>query len=207
VYSDSDGPWTRVVLSDVKTHLGSAPAVVELRQFGGRLPNGKQVVAAELPVFVQGKRYIVFLRNTSWNLSPVVGDLALRVEKVGETEVLVNTDGMAVTGVGAMGPQFGEALFEGPKFDGTPSAALGKRLTSLARAPLDRAGFVQAMRSQVASKDMRLTGSFNARPGGEFKWRAIPTAASADTPRADAGTATHSGGGAVEADTTRPTQR
>lgn len=202
-YSDSDGPWTRVVLSDVTAHLGSAPAALEIRHFGGRLPSGRQVVAAELPVFMQGKRYIVFLRNTTWNVSPVVGDMALRVEKIGATEVLVNTDGMAVTGVNGMGPQFGEALFEGPKMDGSPSVALSQRMPAMARAPLDRAGFVQALRSQVASRNLVVAGRFNAEPGGAFKWRAIPTAPAADSARAEPGTPDQGSGSDI--DTSRPT--
>ncbi len=206
-YSESDGPWTRVALTDVKTHLGTAPDVVEIRHFGGRLPNGKQVVAAELPVFVQGKRYIVFLRNTSWNVSPVVGDLALRVEKLGDAEVLVNSDGIAVTGVGALGPQFGEALFQGPRLDGSPSQSLGKRLNTMAIAPLDRAGFVQALHNEIAGKGLAVAGSFNAQPGGEFKWRAISTAAGADRSRASDPVTPALRGSGVEVDTTRPTTR
>src|SRR5262245_23615736 len=68
-YSEEEGPWTRVMLSDVHAYFGSAPPQVEIRHFGGPLPNGRMLVAAELPVFVQGKRYIVFLRNTAWNVS------------------------------------------------------------------------------------------------------------------------------------------
>jgi len=137
----------------------------------------------------------------------VVGDLALRVEKLGAAEVLVNSDGIAVTGVGPMGTQFGEALFEGPQFDGTESRALGKQLKTLARAPLDRTGFVQALRGEVAAKGLAVEGSFNAQPAGEFKWRAIPTSANADsrTPPTSPDAAPRSG--AAEIDATRPATR
>src|SRR5262245_57684441 len=46
-FSDEDGPWTRIVLGDVQHHLGSASGKLgklELRQFGGLLPNGRMMV-------------------------------------------------------------------------------------------------------------------------------------------------------------------
>ena len=118
-YSDEAGPWTRVFLSNVRVLFGDAPSTVEIRHFGGPLPSGRLMVAAELPVFVHGKEYIVFLRNGEWNVSPVVGDLALRVEPWGGGEVLVNSDGQAVTRVGAGGVEFGPTLFDGPERDGS----------------------------------------------------------------------------------------
>jgi hypothetical protein len=102
-YNRRDGPWTSVILSDVRAHFGSAPEQVEIRQFGGPLPDGRTLVVAELPEFTAGERYVVFLRNTAWNLSPVVGDLAFRVEALGAGEALVTAEGLAVTGVSPRG--------------------------------------------------------------------------------------------------------
>jgi hypothetical protein len=125
-YTEEEGPWTVVTLSDVQTHLGAAPSVLEIRHFGGLLPDGRMVVAAELPVFVKGKRYIVFLRNTAWNVSPIVDELALRVETVDNREVLVNSDGQPVTEVSPAGIEVGPRLFERPAWDGTPPKALSE---------------------------------------------------------------------------------
>src|SRR5262245_37586181 len=132
-YSDEEGPWTRVILSGVQSQFDSAPTVLEIRHFGGPLPDGSLLVAAELPGFVPGKPYIVFLRNTAWNLSPVVGDLALRVETVGGTEVLVSSDGLAVMQIDRDGVVLGPALFGSPDLDGTPPKALRESLPVLAR--------------------------------------------------------------------------
>ena len=204
-YSDEDGPWTRVTLSGIKTHLGQVPASFEIRHFGGPLPNGRTVVAAELPVFVQGKRYVVFLRNTQWNLSPVVGDLALRVETLDGTEVLVDSDGRAVTGVGARGVEMGPALFEGPQFDGKPSKALAGAMARLTRQPLDRAGLLRALNGSAAASGLRVAGSFRDQPAGQFKWRAIPTSASPGTSPATAmPAAQRSANAAPEVDTSGP---
>jgi hypothetical protein len=177
-YSEEEGPWTRVILSDVHAHFGSAPPEVEIRHFGGPLPNGRMMVAAELPVFVQGKRYVVFLRNTGWNVSPVVGDLALRLETVDDTEVLVNSDGQAVTEVGPEGVAVGLALFGSPELDGTPPKALGMSLAAFDRKPLDRRSFVEALNATMATHGLSIAGDFYDHPAGEFKWRAQRTAPS-----------------------------
>jgi hypothetical protein len=55
------------------------------------------------PRYVLGAQYVLFLRNTDWRFSPVIGDLAFRREVIAGKEVLVNTDGNAVTGVSENG--------------------------------------------------------------------------------------------------------
>jgi hypothetical protein len=178
-YSEEEGPWTRVTLSDVQAHFGTAPPVMEIRHFGGPLPDGRMMVAAELPVFVKGKRYVVFLRNTAWNVSPVVGDLALRVETVDGSEVLVNSDGQAVTEVGPAGVEMGPTLFGSIELDGTPPKALEKSLRALDRKPLDRRGFMEALDATLAARSLSVAGTFYEHPAGEFKWRAQRTVPSA----------------------------
>jgi hypothetical protein len=81
-YTDRQGPYTVVTLGDVTAHMGSAPSAIAIRQFGGPLPNGRGLRVSHQTTFVNGKRYIVFLRNTSWNFSPVVALNAFRVETV-----------------------------------------------------------------------------------------------------------------------------
>jgi hypothetical protein len=171
-YSDEDGPWTRVILSDVQAHFGEAELRVEIRHFGGPLPNGKVLVVSDLPEFVQGKRYIVFLRNTAWNVSPVVGDLALRVETLDGAEVLVSADGQALTGVSAEGLTLGPTLFESPDLNGAQPKALGQGLPSRGATLLDRAAFLDALGSTLTAKGLTVGGTFYDRPAGEFKWRA-----------------------------------
>lgn len=170
-YRAAEGPWTRVVLGDVKVHAGAAPRGLELWQFGGLLPNGRLMVAAELPSFVAGKRYLLFLRNTAWNLSPIVGQLALRVEKVGNVEVLVASDGQAVTGLDASGPVLGASLFASAHGRVAPAATAD--LAALGGAqPMDRARFLAALGRQLTvPKTPQIAGAFLERPAGRFQWR------------------------------------
>jgi hypothetical protein len=174
-YTDEDGPWTTVILKDVRAHFGESGPFVEIRQFGGPLPNGKTLVAAELPVFERGKHYVVFLRNTAWNVSPVVGDLAFSVESVGGTEVLVNSDGEPVTDVGAAGVRLGPAILEDKLRAGTQPRTLGSGLQALQRRNLDRKTFLASLRTTMGTR-LTVGGPFYDRPAGEFKWRALPTA-------------------------------
>jgi len=179
-YSEQDGPWTRVILSNVRAIAGDAPSTVEIRHFGGPLPSGALMVAAELPVFILGKEYIVFLRNTEWNVSPVVGDFALRVEKVDDAEVVVNSDGQPVTQIGGGGFEFGPALFEALDRDGTAPKAITGSLRAIAIKPLDRERFTTSLRSTLDAQALRVTGSFLEKPAGQFNWRAQRAAQSPD---------------------------
>jgi hypothetical protein len=200
-FSDEDGPWTRIVLGDVQHHLGSASGKLgklELRQFGGLLPNGRRMVAAELPIFVQGQRYLVFLRNTAWNLSPVVGSLALRVDSVGGTEVLVNSDGHPVVEVGPGGPGFGAALFEPIRYTGPAIVQKPGALAALAMRPLGLRAFLEALQVELDGQGLRVGGAFLDHPAGNFRWRG-----QAVTPHGQPQPA--AGAGRAEIDTSGPT--
>jgi hypothetical protein len=170
-YSEQDGPWTRVILSNVRAIAGDAPETVEIRHFGGPLPNGNLMVAAELPVFVPDREYVVFLRNTAWNVSPVVGDLAFRVEKLDGGEVLVNSDGQPVTQIGAGGFDFGPALFAAFERAGTAPKAITDNLRTIDSKPLDRERFTISLRSALDAQALQIAGSFSAKPAGQFNWR------------------------------------
>ena len=99
-YDDCAGPRTIIRLTGVETLLGGPhEQKIELRTFGGPLPNGSFMAASELPRYVLGARYLLVLRNTDWRFSPVIGDLAFRQELIAGKQVLVNTDGFGVTGV------------------------------------------------------------------------------------------------------------
>jgi hypothetical protein len=172
-YSEEQGPWTHVILSNVRAIAGDAPSTVEIRHFGGPLPSGALMVAAELPVFFVGKEYLVFLRNTEWNVSPVVGDLALRVEKVDDAEVLVNSDGQPVTRLDTGGLEFGPSLFQALDRDGTAPKVIdgGLRSIAIATKPLDRERFTASLRSTLDAQALRVSGSFFEKPAGLFNWR------------------------------------
>jgi hypothetical protein len=119
----------------------------------------------------------VFLRNTAWNVSPVVGDLAFRVDAAEGAEVLLNSDGQPVTAIGADGIGLGPSLFEGPQQNGARPRSLGAGLGNAERRrPVDRKGFVESLRSTMGAHGLRVGGPFYDRPAGEFKWRGQPTA-------------------------------
>jgi hypothetical protein len=141
------------------------------------------MVAAELPVFFLGKEYIVFLRNTAWNVSPVVGDYALRLEKVDDAEVLVNSDGQPVTQLDTRGLEFGPSLFKAIDRDGTAPKVVDGDLRSLALAtkPLDRERFTASLRSTLDAQALRVTGRFSEKPAGLFNWRAQQVGSSPDS--------------------------
>jgi hypothetical protein len=178
-YSEQDGPWTTVILSKARAIAGSAPDTIAIRHFGGPLPNGGLMVAAELPVFVRDKEYIVFLRNTEWNVSAVVGDLAFRVDTVDDTEVLVDSDGAPVLQVGAFGFELGTPVFEGPTRDGSAPKPIEGGLKTLAgRTPLDLATFAKSLQANLDAQGLRIAGNFFEKPAGGFNWRgqqAAPT--------------------------------
>jgi hypothetical protein len=103
-YGNCLGPRTIVSLDGVQTLAGTnADDHVELVTFGGKLPDGHFVSASELPRYVKGASYILFLRNTDWRFSPVIGDLAFREENIAGRPVLIDSDGFAVSGVGPSG--------------------------------------------------------------------------------------------------------
>ena len=185
-YSEEQGPWTHVILTDVRPIAGDAPSRIELRHFGGPLPSGALIVAAELPAFVLGKQYIVFLRNTEWNVSPVVGDYALRVDKTDTGQVVVNSDGEPVVGIDARGLQFGPAIFDGFDRAGTaPKAITGIRTTE--QKPLDRDGFLSGLKYALDAQSLTIGGTFIEKPAGRFNWRGQQVSAPPDAiPPADA---------------------
>lgn len=103
-YLDCEGPRTVVTLNRVEALLGgTVDNTIELRVFGGPLPNGNYVEATELPRFVEGASYVLLLRNTDWRFAPVMGDLAFREEILFDKQVLIDSDGFAVTGVSDIG--------------------------------------------------------------------------------------------------------
>src|SRR5690349_25088329 len=72
-FSEDTGPWTRFELSEVVVHFGEGKLErLALLQRGGNHPDGRMLVVSTSPQLVVGARYLVFLRNTSWNLTPVV---------------------------------------------------------------------------------------------------------------------------------------
>jgi hypothetical protein len=104
-YDGCAGPRTNYVFSNASPLLGEkVDAQVNLRLLGGPTPRATWLAVSELPQLALDSQYVVFLRNTDWAFSPIVGNLVFRVETIAGREVLVNPDGRAVTGWGEGGP-------------------------------------------------------------------------------------------------------
>jgi hypothetical protein len=105
-YDDCAGPRTNYVFNDASTLLGTeVPQQVTVRVYGGPTPRGTWVEISEQPQFALDSEYVVFLRNTDWTYSPIVGNLALRREMVAGRELLIDPEGYVVTGWGDRGPK------------------------------------------------------------------------------------------------------
>lgn len=105
-YDACAGPRTDYGFSDVSPLAGEKlEAQVTVKVLGGPTPRGTWLSVSELPKLALDSEYVVFLRNTDWTYSPIVGDLVFRVETVAGREVLVNPEGRAVTGWGEDGPR------------------------------------------------------------------------------------------------------
>ena len=97
-----EGPRTILHLGNVKTLLGAAHTdTMQLRVFGGPVPNNRYVELSESPRYTVGGRYVLFLFNTDWRFSPVISSHAFRLDTVAGSELLIAPNGHAVTGVSA----------------------------------------------------------------------------------------------------------
>ncbi|HEV8580093.1 MAG TPA: hypothetical protein VGX68_13560 [Thermoanaerobaculia bacterium] len=104
-YDECAGPRTHYVFSDAATLAGTqVQSQVTVKVLGGPTPYGTWIRVSELPKLALNSEYVVFLRNTDWTFSPIVGNLAFRREAVAGREVLINPAGYAVTGWGPGGP-------------------------------------------------------------------------------------------------------
>lgn len=167
-YDEKQGPRTLVTLSRLTTLWGEfrSPAIT-LRLFGGSLPRRGRVDEMHIPTFVRGIRYVVFLSNREWRLSPVTAHQAFIVERVRNKDILVTTDGYAVYGIDdATGPirrfvvhripdQINENFV--PKIDPRVTAQMVLRAYS----PRE---FAEDLKSWARRNSVSVSGTFNDQP-------------------------------------------
>jgi len=186
-YDEKTGPWTQITLEGVKAHLGQMPQErLTLKVRGGHLPNGKIILVPELPSFALGKRYVVFLRNTSWSWAPVLGDLSLRYETVAGKEVLVDANGRPVVGVDAGGLRFGDKALFTPSMEArvqhqAPAEKAGNKPEDV-RAAVSGRELAQKLKSELASRRRNLDATFFDEPASAT-WPMTATAARGAQPR------------------------
>jgi hypothetical protein len=172
-YDEREGPRMRVSLGDPRVHLGNAPAgPLQLQSMGGPLPDGRFLLIPELPRFSEPGHYLVFLENTTWFYSPVVGALALRVEVVDGAELLINPEGFAVTGIGNSGLSYeGPQLFAPVRELTRPFAPPVALEREGAPRGLSVAAFVAALSAFAAREGVEFGGAFSAVPDPSRTWR------------------------------------
>ena len=113
-YDPCAGPRTHYIFEEATTVIGTpVRGELTLKSFGGPTPNGRWMDWSEGQKFALHSRYIVFLRNTDWTYSPILGDLAYRIERVAGREVLLSSTGRAVVGWGETGPILSAVVVSG----------------------------------------------------------------------------------------------
>lgn len=178
-YDEKRGPRTITALSDLRIHLGAvgseSPSQVLLDSFGGKLPNGKMLREAHVPTFGRGQTVLVFLRNTEWFFSPVVGRMAFRVETVAGKRLLITGAGAVVTGVDRTGPRMG-ALLLPLNPDGTWLKSVSPEVTSKTVASaLGPEELVAAVREFSNETRVAVGGSLSPVPvSNRPRWNVFP---------------------------------
>jgi hypothetical protein len=168
-FAEDTGPWTRVTLTGVVVHFGEAPAEkLSFVRRGGQYPDGRTLHLSHSPEFVRGAHYLVFLRNTSWNLTPVVGEYAFRFEK-GEDgrELLIAPDGGVVVDFDADGPVVSAALFSPQDMNGSPPERLKE--VPLPRQTLDSRTLLKSVQAFLAATGLKISGTFYDEPATRAK--------------------------------------
>lgn len=164
-YSDTEGPRTRVTLSKVVTHAGEKqPASLTLPIFGGPLPEGGFLDPSHTPHFEVGGSYVVFLRNTDWYMDPTVDGCVFRVVPVGPKRVLVDTDGLSILAINAVGVKRGAAFLatnrENDKKGIVQSLVAGKSYVDLAAEAVEDAGLIADVKVNASSMGITIGGAF-----------------------------------------------
>lgn len=174
-YDEREGPRTLVTLSRLSPLWGEFPSPdVTLKLFGGPLPSRGRVDEVHIPTFVTGKRYLVFLSNREWRLSPVTAHQAFIIERVRNKDVLVTTDGHAVYGIDdATGPVRKFLIYRIPnQIDENFIPRIDTRVTSRmvagAYSPVE---FVSNLKAWAKRNGVSVNGTFNDQPYTTGNWR------------------------------------
>src|SRR6188768_1227486 len=124
-FSESTGPWTRYEFEKVIVHRGSIgdkPTLV-FYQEGGFYPDGRRLVVSSVPELVEGESYVLFLRNTSWRTTPIVGDLAFRIVTEEDRQFLVDTHERPIRAFSEHGVHLAPPAFSRPDLNGKEGRA------------------------------------------------------------------------------------
>ena len=188
------GPRTNVVLTNVVETSGrfSFGSTLTLPVFGGPLPDGRIVQASHLPKFVKGARYVIFLANHDWFFSPVLGELAFRVETVGGQEVLLDGSGQPVVGLDDSGVVLGRVRMSDPAGLNNENEFAHPALKAVAPSALigalSRSQFSMQLQARSVAMSVATDGSFVRTPQARV-WNVTNTVAAPAVSTQDAGDA------------------
>jgi hypothetical protein len=166
-FSEDTGPWTRFELTEVVVHFGEGKLErLALAQRGGNYPDGGMLVVSTSPEFVVGARYLVFLRNTSWNLTPVVGDYVFRLETEDGRQLLVGPTGGAVVDFDEDGVVLSEPLYAPADLNGSPPERLKEPLPART---LDVTQLSKGVQAFLDAKGLKIAGTYYDEPATRAK--------------------------------------
>jgi hypothetical protein len=177
-YDDAAGPRTIARLSDVRTHFGSyAGRMLELPMLDGRTADGKWLYIPELPRLTEDTRYLIFLTNSTWFYSPVVGDYIYRLEPGPRGgDVLIDPSGHAVVGLTADGVELSDEPVVDRQLDFLRPHAKERLIDpALLAGAMSKEAFLAAV--QGLARTAPLQGDFRPAPAGDRVWNRITTAA------------------------------
>jgi hypothetical protein len=180
-YNEREGPRTLVTLSSLAVLWGSFDAsTVTLKMFGGTVPGHRgRVDETHIPTFVDGKRYVVFLSNRDWRLSPVTARQAYLIERVHSKDLVVTFDGHAVFGIDDIqGPSRSFAVYRIPdevEEDFVPTVDASITPAMLTRG-YSVGEFASALRTWGSRRGIAVHGTFNDQPYSTGNWRIIAAA-------------------------------
>jgi hypothetical protein len=185
-FDQAAGPRTIVRLSNVKSLWGTfSDSEVRLSVLGGPLPDGRYLDIAELPNFISGGHYVVFLSNRNWFHSPVIGEWALRTETIKGKGLLLSDSGNVIFGLSQRGLVASSFHAFKPRPDAASLHDPPVAIPDLAQQDVSGAPtkdeFVNAVTSMAASLGIKPEGSFIPAPDPTRSWNTIFTVAPGGT--------------------------
>jgi hypothetical protein len=135
---------------------------------------------------VRDKRYLVFLSNRDWRLSPVTARQSFFIERVSGKEILVTTDGYAVFGIDdAVGPSRRFPIYRIPEEvdEKFVPQILSDITAEMVQRVYSAAEFVADLKAWAARNGVSVKGAFNEQPYQTGSWRFAQTRPDASSAR------------------------
>lgn len=163
-YTAETGPWTRYEFSKLVVHRGALDLDdLVFVQRGGFSPDGKKTILSTVHDLVEGQRYVLFLRNTSWSLSPIVGEHAYRVVEEAGQALLVGPRGRVVENFDAGGARFSAQVFARPDLIAKVAPVrLAESSLPLVAASVE--DLLQSVDAQGSMRGLNIAGKFYNEP-------------------------------------------